>query len=103
MRNIDNYFASDPLKDIHWKHSARHDDFKVKRYQRLGTPSVTLKLEDFNGSLENQLSQCTFVIEQLLRDNNAVGLQLGEKTFAPQAGRQQRNHLLKELALYGHH
>ena len=103
LRNIDDYFFSDPLKDIHWKHTARHDEFKVKRYQRLGAPSVTLKLDDFNGSVEDQLSQCTFIIDHLLRINHAVGLQLGKQIITPQTGNKHRNTLLKELALYGDH
>ncbi len=103
LRSIDAYQGRDSYKDIHWKHSARQDDFKVKRYQHQGAPAVTLRLEDFSGPLENQLSQCTFVVEQLLRINNAVGLQLGEQTFVPQTGLQQRNRLLKELALYDLH
>ncbi len=102
VRNIDNYHPSDNYKDIHWKHSARQAELKVKRYQQLGGESVMLKLEDFNGSLESQLSQCTFAVEQLIRHANAVGLQLGDLSFPPQPGRQQRNRLLKELALYGH-
>ncbi len=101
LRNIDNYFFSDPLKDIHWKHTARHDEFKVKRYQRLSAPSITLKLDDFNGSVEDQISQCTFMIDHLLRINHAVGLKLGKQLIAPQTGNKHRNTLLKELALYG--
>jgi uncharacterized protein (DUF58 family) len=101
LRNIDNYQASDPLKSIHWKLSARHDDYKVKRLNRLGAPAVILNLTDFSGSLEQRLAQCTFTINQMTRQQQAVGLQLDELHIAPTAGRNQQIKLLTELALYG--
>jgi len=101
LRNIDSYQSSDPLKAIHWKLSARHDDYKVKRLNRLGAPAVTVNLTDFSGSLEQRLSRCTFAIIQMTRQQQAVGLQLDEQRIAPAAGRNQQIKLLTELALYG--
>ncbi len=101
LRSIDNYRDSDPLKSIHWKLSARHDDYKVKRQNRLGAPSVILNLDDFSGPLEARLGQCTFLINQLSREQQAVGLRLENQQYPPANGRHQQIKLLTELALYG--
>ncbi len=103
LRSIDSYHQQDPLKAIHWKLSARHDDYKVKRQNRHGTPAVTINPAEFTGSLEQQISQATFIVDQLIRSQSAVGLRLGEILLAPESGWQQRTRILKELALYGRH
>lgn len=101
LRSIDSYRAADPMKSIHWKLSARHDDYKVKRQQRLGAPSLLLDLDDFVGPLEERLGCCTYLINQMNRQQRAVGLRLGEQLFPPSHGAVHRHKLLTELALYG--
>lgn len=101
LRSIDSYQQSDPLKSIHWKHSARHDEYKVKRLNRLGEPSLMLNFNDFNGELETRLGKCTFLVNQLIEQHRAVGLKLGKQILHPGTGRNQRTKLLTELALYG--
>lgn len=100
LRNIDIYQAGDPLKSIHWKLSARHDDYRVKRLNQLGAPALTLNPDNFSGSLEQRLGQCTFLINQMNRTQQAVGLKLGDKQIAPAPGRHHGLRLLTELALY---
>lgn len=100
MRSIDDYRSNDPIKAIHWKLSARHGDLKVRRHHRLGAPSLLLNPDDFSGTLEQRLGQCTFLINQAVRNGQAVGLHLGAEVFHPATGAQQRLKLLKELALY---
>jgi len=101
LRSIDDYSSSDPLKSIHWKLSARHGEYKVKRQNRLGSPSLLLDLKDFPGPLEERIGQCTFLVDQLFRQQRSVGLQLDDKTLPPGNGQRQRLKLLSELALYG--
>lgn len=103
VRSIDEYSSKDPLKSIHWKLSARHDELKVRRHNRLGAPSLLLDIDDFNGPLEERLSQCTFLVDQAIRSGRAVGLRLGDELFAPAGGAQQRIKLLRKLALYDQH
>jgi len=100
LRSIDGYQASDPMKSIHWKLSARHDDYKVKRLNRLGAPSLLLDLDDLTGPLEQRLGQCTFLVNQLITQQRAVGLKLKDRILPPGNGREQRLKLLSELALY---
>lgn len=100
LRSIDSYHENDPLKAIHWKLSARHDELRVKRQTRLGAPSLLLKLDDFSGSLEERLGQCTYLVNRLIAQQRAVGLQT-DRLLSPASGRRQRLKLLTELALYG--
>lgn len=101
LRSVDSYREGDPLRSIHWKLSARHDEYKVKRQNRLGAPSLLLNLDDFSGTLDTQLSQCTFLINQLISQQRAVGLCLDKQVLSPAQGNRQRLRLLTELALYG--
>ncbi len=100
LRSIDNYRDGDPLKSIHWKLSARQDDYKVKRLQRLGAPAQLIDLAQLPGGLEERLSRCTFLINQLCRQQQAVGLQLGQERLPPALGGRHRHKLLTRLALY---
>ncbi|MBE9486409.1 MAG: DUF58 domain-containing protein [Desulfuromonadales bacterium] len=101
LRSIDNYRETDPLKSIHWKLSARHDEFKVKRQNRFAAPSTLLDLQNFDGPLEERLGKCTFLVDQLVRQQQAVGLQLDRQLIPPGQGAAHRHKLLTELALYG--
>ena len=101
LRSIDAYRESDPLKSIHWKLSARHDDFRVKRQNQLGAPSLLLNLNDFSGTQEERLGLCTYLVNSLISQQRAVGLQIDQHVVQPSSGRQQRLKLLTELALYG--
>lgn len=103
LRSVDTYQAGDPLKAIHWKLSARTDEYKVKRLNRLGAPALMLDIDDFSGPLEQRLGQCTFLVDRLSARQQAVGLQLGELRIPPGGGRRQRLKLLTELALYDRH
>jgi uncharacterized protein (DUF58 family) len=103
LRSIDTYCDADPLKAIHWKLSARHDDYKVKRQNRLGAPSLLLDLADFNGSLEGRIGQCAYLVNELIHQQRAVGLRLDDQLYLPGHGRSHRLKLLTELALYGQH
>ncbi len=103
LRSIDNYREGDPLKSIHWKHSARHEDYKVKRLHRLGAPSLLLDFAELPGSVEEKLSRCTYLINHHARQQQAIGLRLPERSFSPAIGSAHRHKLLTELALYDRH
>ena len=101
LRSIDTYQTGDPLKSIHWKLSARHQDLKTKRHNRSGAPAVLLELDSFPGTLEERISRCVYRINDFHRRKIAVGLRLPHKTYPPSVGPKQKYRLLKELALYG--
>jgi len=100
IRGIDDYRAGDPLKAIHWKLSARHQGFKSKRLNQLGSPSLLLDLQHLPGNPEEKLSRCTYLINQYSRQQRAVGLRLNQQLLPPAPGGVQRQKLLTALALY---
>ena len=100
IRSIDDYRAGDPLKSIHWKLSARHEGYKSKRHQRLGSPALQLDLESIPGTLEEKLSRCTYLINHLSRRQRPIGLRLGRMLLPPALGRRHRQKMLAELAVY---
>jgi uncharacterized protein (DUF58 family) len=62
--------------------------------------ALIFDLHQFEGSLEERLGRCAFLINRCIAAQRAVGLRLGKKYIAPQTGRAQQLRLLKELALY---
>lgn len=104
LRSIDDYREGDPLKAIHWKHSARQEEnYKVKRLHRLGTPAQLLSLAELPGSPEEKLGRCTYLVNRLCKQQQAVGLRLDRQLIPPAMGNAHRCRILTELALYGRH
>jgi uncharacterized protein (DUF58 family) len=97
---IDDYRSGDPLKSIHWKLSARHDGYKIKRQVQQMDPGLLLDPDDFSGDLEQRLGQCVYLINKCGRAQRAVGLRLQERTLPPALGAAHRFRLLSELATY---
>jgi uncharacterized protein (DUF58 family) len=102
IAKIRDYTGSDPMKLIHWRLSARHEDLKVKE---LTAPSETPLVIDIHtlpgASLEENLSYGTFLINKAVRAGRPVGLRLGRRFLRPDLTRSHRLHLLTELAVYG--
>ena len=104
LQSISNYHGTEPLKDIHWKLSARHDELKVKRLSIQGQQPVMLDPELVPGmNLEERLSRSCYLINRLMRNQQPVGLRLGSKEISPSLGKPHRHRLLRELALYDQH
>jgi len=101
LRSIDDYLDGDPLKTIHWKHSARQEEnYKVKRLTRLGVPAQLINFADLPGSLEEQLGRCTYLVNRLSKQQRAVGLRLDQQLIPPAVGNSHRCRMLTELACY---
>ena len=100
LRQIDSYRPGDPVKAIHWKLSARHQDLKVKRLGQSGAPTVIVNFSAMPGDFEERLGRCTYLIDHLLRRQHAVGLALPARRYPPAHGTAHRASLLRALALY---
>lgn len=99
---IRDYGGSDPLKLIHWRLSARHDDLKVKEYTASAeTPLVIDVLTLSAGTLEDNLSCAAFLVNRAVRAGRPVGLKLGGRFLKPDLSRAHRLYLLTELAVHG--
>lgn len=94
------YSGREPLKLVHWKLSARHEDLFVREMQgERGTP-VTINPDELPGTLEERLSRAVFLINSLMTAGRAVGLQLGDESLAPGTSRGHRLTMLGKLACH---
>ena len=97
------YTGSEPLRLIHWKHSARSEELHVKEFGRHATTPVEIDLDMVGGcDVEERLSRATWLVQRWL-PVRPVGLKLGAVTIPAGSGRQHGLKLLKELALYDSH
>ena len=101
ITRIGNYQGTEPLKMIHWKLSARHDSLKIKELSGLQQAPVEINPLTLPGAgLEQQLCCAAFLINDLLRRNQPVGLKLNDHVLPPALGPGHKIRLLKELATY---
>ncbi len=102
IARIRDYVSSDPLKLIHWRLSARHEDLKVKELTSSAEAPLVVDIHSLPGAtLEENLSYGTFLINKAARAGRPVGLRLGRLFLRPDFTRTHRLHLLTELAKYG--
>lgn len=96
--SIGEYTESEPLKQIHWKLSARHDELLVKEMSSERGKPLIIDLGELPGVLENRLGHAVFLINCLMAEGRTVGLKIGEKTIPPGISRNHRLKMLEELA-----
>ncbi len=102
VSRIADYTGREPMKLIHWRLSAKHEEFKVKEMQAASGEPVIIDLDALPGkNLEENLSCATFLINRLIAASRPVGLRLRERVIPPALSREHRLGLLAELALYG--
>ncbi|HOP41349.1 MAG TPA: DUF58 domain-containing protein [Geobacteraceae bacterium] len=99
---IRDYGGSDPLKLIHWRLSARHDDLKVKEYTASAETPLVIDVHALPaGTIEESLSCAVYLVNKAARAGRPVGLKLGGRFLKPDHARAHRLRLLRELAVYG--
>jgi uncharacterized protein (DUF58 family) len=101
ISRIGEYRGGEPLKLIHWKLSARHDQLKVKELSAAVRAPVVLDLSMLPGGQEERLRCACWLVGRLLRAGRPVGLRDGATEIAPECSRAHKLRLLKVLALYG--
>ncbi|MDT8440205.1 MAG: DUF58 domain-containing protein [Desulfuromonadales bacterium] len=102
ISQIRDYQGGEPLRQIHWKLSARHDQLKVKELSAATRAPLLIDLEQLPGiGLEERLGRAAWLVMRLLREGRPVGLQAGAMELSPDSGAQQRRLLLQALAYYG--
>jgi uncharacterized protein (DUF58 family) len=102
MITIADYTGVEPLKQIHWRLSARHDWFKVKELGATAREPVILDLTAKSSlPLEDKLSKAAFLVNRLGKFNGAVGLKVTkDRVIQADSGRGHRLRILRELALF---
>ena len=101
LERIYPYSGSEPLRLIHWKHSARSHDLMVKGFGRSVVAPLMIDLDALLGQeIEERLSRAAWLVKRWVRER-PVGLLLGGRVLLAGIGKQHGLMLLKELALYG--
>ena len=101
LERIYPYSGSEPLRMIHWKHSARSHDFLVKGFGRSVVAPLVIDLDALPGQgVEERLSRAAWLVQRWVRER-PVGLLLGGRVLPAGMGKQHGLRLLKELAVYG--
>jgi uncharacterized protein (DUF58 family) len=96
--SIGAYTEAEPLKQIHWKLSARHDELLVKEMSAESGKPVIIELDELPGGNEQRLGHAAFLVNALISEGRAVGLKTGAKTVLPEYSKSHRLKLLAELA-----
>jgi uncharacterized protein (DUF58 family) len=102
VTKIADYTGSEPMKLIHWRLSAKHEEFKVKEMSATFREPIIIDIDAMpGGGVEEHLSCAVFLINRLIRANRPVGLKLSDKVIKPALSREHRLGLLAALAVYG--
>jgi uncharacterized protein (DUF58 family) len=102
LSRISDYTGNEPMKLIHWRLSAKYEEFKVKEMGSVSGEPVMIDVDSLPGrDLEERLSRACSLVNRLITAGRPVGLKLGEKAIAPSLSRRHRLSLLSELAVYG--
>lgn len=96
--SIGAYTATEPLRQIHWKLSARHDELLIKELSAESGKPVVIDLDALPGGVETVVSHATYLINTLMAEGFAVGLQSGGNTIPPGSSRSHRLQMLGKLA-----
>jgi uncharacterized protein (DUF58 family) len=100
LERISPYSGAEPLRMIHWKHSARSNDLLVKGFGRSMAAPLEINLDALTGqNVEERLSRAAWLVQQWVRER-PVGVVLGSRVIQSEIGIQHGLMLLRELALY---
>ncbi len=101
LERIYPYSGSEPLRMIHWKHSARSHDLLVKGFGRCVVAPLMIDLDALPGQeVEERLSRAAWLVQRWVGER-PVGMLLGGRVLLAGIGKRHGLMLLKELALYG--
>lgn len=97
------YRPGDPLRRIHWKSSAKHDDFLVTEFDDDSrTESLTIAADAEPGTDDDMATAVGTVALQALQAGLEVGLDLPGESVPPGSGDAHRANLFGVLARVGH-
>lgn len=101
LRGIGSYSGTEPLKQIHWKLSARHDQLLIKELGGARRQPLWIDVPALPGaSLEERLGGAVHLVNRGLKEGRPVGLRLPGQSFPPASGQAHRLKLLSALATY---
>lgn len=96
------YVAGDPLRNVHWKSSAKRDEFMVMEFSSSRPDeTVTIAASTGPGYTDEMASAAATVVEAALEGGVAVGLVVPDETVEVGHGTDHRRRLLTALARTG--
>jgi uncharacterized protein (DUF58 family) len=101
LERIADYSGVEPLRQVHWKLSARSDDLLIKEFGSRSVEPLIVDLQKVSGhTLEERISRAAWQVRNIIKER-PVGLKLDNRIIPPASGKIHSIHLLTELALYG--
>ena len=103
MMGVRPYVEGDPMKQIHWKSSARTQSLKTRLYEpeALAKGQVIDLDRLLKGEVEPALSMACYILMESMKTGIPIGMKHGETFFPPDASRFNKRELLTLLARYG--
>jgi uncharacterized protein (DUF58 family) len=97
------YTPGDPLRDIHWKSSAKRDDFLVTEFEPSErVASVLIAASAAPGAADRMAAATATLALAALESGLAVGVRVPGRRIGPGAGRAHRTRILEALAGASH-
>ncbi|WP_342807472.1 DUF58 domain-containing protein [Alteromonas sp. M12] len=95
------YKQGEPLYHVAWKQVAKGQGMISKQFSNQSGATGWLMLASLNShDLEHKLSELSFQVIELTRNNSVFGLDLGNLKIAPSSGIEHQYACLKALALH---
>jgi len=102
LLSLRDYMPGDSLRYIHWKASAKTDQFKTKELSSLTTPPAIIDIDRLRGmDIEERLSCATYLVLRYSRTGIPFVVRLKGRIFSISKTSSAKREVLKELALYG--
>ena len=102
MMGVRPYAEGDPMKQIHWKSSARTRSLKTRLYESESLSKGRMIDLDhlLKGETETALSMASFVLMESMKTGMPIGMKHGELLFPPDTSRLHKRELLTLLTRY---
>lgn len=99
-RGVREHLPADPVRDIHWKATARRGRWMVKEREGEATPAVDLRVEEGGTpeGFEDRLSDACGAVLELERRAVPFRLRIGDRTCAEAHDPDRRSTALEALA-----
>jgi len=103
LQGIRDYRDSDPIHHVSWKHFAKGQGLLSKDFSERSAISGWLHFNDyFTENVEHALSEVTFQILDLSKQDANFGFSIGKHQIMPNTGMQHQIQCLEAVALYHH-
>lgn len=99
-RGVREHLPPDPVRDIHWKTTARTGRWMVKEREGEAMPAIDLHVEEGSGpeAFEARLSEACGAVLELARRAVPFRLRIGDRLFAEAHDPDRRSKALEALA-----